>query len=1814
MMQRHVRILALILALGLPGLAPAQDLIPDRRIAITADEDLPGGDIASVFDTTLQACERACLTTPACTAFTYNARNGSCFVKAGPGEGAFYQGAQSGRVLMGDPAAEGRAALRRGELAFLSDGDIAQATEMAQSLGRTHTTGPWTAQEHQAAAAQNEAQGNWAMAAAFTGAALNLTDSADDWAEYARRLLQAARGGDSDQAFFLGRTVPAAVNAYLRAGDGAGQRHTLLATLGEALEAQGRGRDTVQALRLAQALQPRDDTAAALDAAIAKYGFRIAEHAVESDLARPRMCATMTEDLAKGVDLSPFVQLPSPDLVVEEGAYRQICVSGLQHGARYAITLREGLPAADGQTLAKSVTLDIYVRDRAPGVRFPGRGYVLPADEAPAVPVETVNTDRLDLAVYRVTDRNLLRAIQNQYFGAPMSEWQEGWFGDEIGERIWTGSARVAQEVNRDVTTRLPMAEALAGRPAGIYAIRAAVPGVDPYVVPAAWQWFVVSDLGLQALSGAEGVEVAVHSLAAATPVAGVEVELLSRANTPLGAATTGADGIARFAAGLARGTGSSAPAMVVARRGAEDIAFLSLLDPAFDLSDRGVAGREAPPPVDVFLATDRGAYRAGEVVHATVLARDSTARAITGLPLTAIVRRPDGQEYARALLADTAGGYVLAQPIDAAAPRGVWRLELRADLEAPPLAARTFLVEDFLPERIDVALSLPEGVLRPGTTAELTATARYLFGAPGAGLAAEGEVVLRAAAEVPGWPGYRFGRADTPFDTRVEALPPGTTDADGALTLAAVLPAAEEADRPLEAVVALRVSEGSGRPVERRLTRAVMPGRDVIGVKPLFDATVPENAEARFEVVALSPAAEPVARPLRWHLSRLETRYQWYQTYGTWNWEAVVTRTRVAEGEVATAAAPVALAAPVTWGDYELVVEGEGAATSLRFTAGWAAPADASATPDRLEMALDKPAYRIGETARLRLVAPAAGTALVTVLSNRVIARQSVAVSAGANDIPLPVSDDWGAGAYVTATVLRPLAGEGAGSRAPARALGLVHATVDPGPRALTATVEVAAEADPRGPLPIAVKVEGIAPGETAHVTLAAVDQGILNLTAHQPPDPQGHYFGQRRLGVELRDLYGRLIDGRTGALGEVRSGGDAGAQARLQSAPPTEDLVAFFSGPLEVGADGYARTTVDLPAFNGQIKVMAVAWSATGIGQASADVLVRDPVVVTASLPRFLQPGDETRLLLEIVHATGPAGRMGLDVTAAGAVLGAVPSGLDLAPGGTAVVAVPLTATAPGLATLEVALTTPEGRVLRKPLRLPVQVNDPEIARTSRLTLATGESFTLDEAVLAGLRPGTGRATLAAGPIARLDAPGLLATLDRYPYGCTEQMAARALPLLYLSDLAATLDLAQGEDLRGRIDETVQAVLLNQGAEGGFGLWGPGSGDLWLDAFVTDFLTRARAQGHGVPELALRQALANLRNQVNYHPDFDGQANGGGEGLAYALMVLAREGAAAIGDLRYYADVKGEAFATPLAQAQLGAALAAYGDQTRADAMFARAARSLETAEPEGGTLSPWRVDYGSHHRDTAGVLTLAAEAGSAAVDREALALRLAQAAGRLSTQEATWSLLAAHALAGPTGGAGLTVDGAPATGAVARLLESGGPPVVVANAGPDTTLTVTAWGVPAEPEPAGGNGYAITRSYFTLDGAPADPARVAQGDRLVAVLEVTPFAPAEARLMVDDPLPAGFEIENPNLLSGGETGRFPWLAATAEARHAEFRQDRFLAAVDWQSDATLRLAYVVRAVSPGSFHHPAAVVEDMYRPDQRARTAPGRVTVTD
>ncbi|MFG1242362.1 alpha-2-macroglobulin [Xanthobacter sp. V7C-4] len=1659
-------------------------------------------------------------------------------------------------------------------------------------------------------------QRNDARAAAELYASLAVAQAQDAgvWLRLARSLAAIKANDNEDASSFIDNAMGAAFIAYRRAQTRA-EEGEALSFIGRIYADRRLWNAAIDTMKTALDLRDNAADRSFLDKLKEEHGFRLVDYSVESDAAAPRACVQFSEDLVPGTDFAAFVQVGGLDKPAITGEARQICVEGLKHGERYTLAVRPGIPAVTGERLRKSTELTIYVRDRSPTVRFTGRNYVLPRTGQKGIPLVSVNTSAVKVDILRIGDRGLVpTAIQGE-FRQGIEAYARERLADGTAIAVYSGVLEVDNPLNADVTTAVPVTEAVGRLEPGVYVMTSEpekTAGDDDYSTKAT-QWFIVSDLGLTALSGQDGVHVLLRSLGSAEPVAGAEVRLIARSNEVLGTAKSDANGYVRFDAGLSRGPAGLGPEVVTARTEGGDYAFLSLKETAFDLTDRGVSGRDAPGGLDAFLATERGVYRSGETVHLTVLLRDAQGNAATGVPLTLQLYRPDGVADRRLVVADQgAGGRTADFALLTGAMTGTWRAKALTDPKAPAVGEVTFLVEDYVPDRVEFDLSARETRLPRNRPAEVLVDGRFLFGAPAAGLDVEAESELRAAAERPGFAGYRFGNGDDQVLAERQPLADTpTTDARGRASLRLVASELPRTARPLEMEAFVRLVEAGGRAVQRTIVLPVAPAGSQIGVKPLFADRVREGEVANFDVVVAGTDDKLLAAPgLSWKLSRIETRYQWYRVSGSWDYEPVKTVTRVAEGRLDTRAdGPARLSMPTEYGRYRLDIIGDGLPlTSLGFEAGFAGEGSAD-TPDRLELTLDRAAYATGDTLDATVTARAAGTASVLVLNEGLLDQKFLTVSPGANKVSFKVGASWGPGAYVVAFMHRPL--DVGASRMPGRAIGLSWFSVNKDARTLKVELTPPAQIRPNSTLTVPVRVSGLASGEKTYVTVAAVDVGILNLTGYKPPAPDAVVFGQRRLASDIRDFYGALIDGMQGAAGRLRSGGDGGATAMLAS-PPNGPPLALFSGLVEVGADGTATVAFPVPAFDGTARVMAIAWSAGKLGHASADVVVRDKVVMLATLPRFLASGDRSSLNLDLTNVEAPDGDYRLDVSATGAVTVAQPAGpVTLAAKQRQSLRLALEGKAVGPATVTARLTG-QGLDITRSFEMKVRPAYPDIERRTVRNLAPGESITLSRDLLADLLPGTGSVAVSAMPSSTIDVPALLAALDRYPYGCTEQITSRALPLLSYNELSVLAGRATDPEADQRIRDAIVRIMARQGSDGSFGLWSAGGTDTWLDAYVVDFLSRAKEKGFAVPEVAFSLALDRLRNVVNL-AGADMRAET--ENLAYALYVLARNGRAPLGDLRYLADTRLKDLGTPLAKGQVGAALALLGDRTRAERAFNVAIEGLP-ANP--GAPVAGRPDFGSVLRDAAALTVLAREAGLEKLADVALA-RVDAArvrTERTSTQENAWLLLAARSLAASAANMGLEVDGGLVRGPFGRKLtradlERG--PVTLRNAGAEAVKVVIGInGAPVAPEPPVAKGFTLERRYFTLDGKAADPSKAVQNQRFAVVLSFSETQSALADVLLVDYLPAGFEIENPSLVQGGDGG-FTWLDETSEAGHVEFRDDRFVASVTRQEgDGAFVVAYTVRAVSPGRYAHPPAMVEDMYRPDRFARTAAGTMEV--
>jgi hypothetical protein len=1555
--------------------------------------------------------------------------------------------------------------------------------------------------------------------------------------------------------------------------------------------------------------------------------FAFQRLAVDTSQDRPEACLVFSRELdasgetkyADYLKLDPAI----PYAVRVNGS--ALCLGGLNYADKYTVTIRAGLPSADGAKTAFDETVPVELTDRPAGVSFSG-GIILPRESEGKVPVTTVNVEKLDIRVLRVGDRLLSQLSQGLVDETQLYSWSTDSIENEMGALVWKGTMEVEGTRNATITTLIPLRDAIKGKKAGVYLVLAkdanAKKNLEDYWSGVAAQWVIDTDIGLTTFQGGDGLHVFARSLSSAAPISGVSIVLVAHNNEELARASSDESGSVHFNNELMTGKGGNQPVVVMAYR-SDDFSYLDLRRPAFDLTDRGVAGRPAAGPIDAYLYLDRGIYRPGETVHVTTLLRNAQAKAVSDAPLTLIARRPDGIEYRRIQLASSnVGGTATALELSATAPRGRWEVAAYIDPSASAVGRVTFDVQDFVPERLEVTLKPQAEFYRPGDTVKINVEGRFLYGAPASGMNGEGEVRLSVDADpFPDLGGYQFGRVEEDFSSAIISLNVPTTDEAGKTVATAALDLPQKTSHPLVADITLGLAEPGGRMTRAHASVPVRSGDLMIGIHNAFDDDwVRENTPAKFEMIAVDATGKKVARKgLTYRLLKEVVNYQWYEANGRWNWERQQRDVPLQDGKLdVTPDQPGTFSTTQEWGSYRLVVSdaASGASSSVRYWVGWGGSAGAD-RPDRVAVTLDKDVYKPGETATIDIRPPSEGKALIVIASNRIHASKLIDVARSGATFKIRVEREWGPGVYALITHYRGV-GQGE-SRAPVRSIGLAWLGIDQTQRTLQVTVGAPKTVKPQSTIDIPIDVAG-ASGST-YLTLAAVDQGILQLTNFASPSPTNYFYGKRRLGLDIRDDYGRLIQAQEGAMGELRTGGDNFGGGEGLSVVPTR-TVALFSGLVKLDGRGHANIKLDIPDYVGELRLMAVAYNDDQLGEASVPLTVRDQVVADLSLPRFLAPGDRALGTLFVHNVEGPAGRYDIEIHTQGAVKGDTTHfAFDLGAGAKNTVLVPITGEEPGIATVTLKLTGPGSLNFLRGWPIEVRPSQRPTTQERVAELAPGASLTLPPTLFDGYYPETARLSVTLASNRAYDVPALLRWLDRYPYGCLEQTTSRAYPLLVYNDLAQSAGLAGDKGVRARVQQAVDNVLDMQSGAGNFGMWGWGYDAAydWLSVFALDFLTEARARNFVVPQDGINRGMGWLRGAA-------AQAYGPADVRTYAYYVLARQGLVNLADLRYYHDTEMKKIKTPLAAAHLGAALAELGDRSRAHSAFARAVMLAQRPMPE--KLIP---PYGSDLRDLAGVTALAAKEGESSV-WPALFQRMSELKSEVestTTQEKAWMLLAANALAESQGPLAVSVKGVAAVGKepiyIAALKPGETQGVEVRNTGTKNVwYSIAVEGVSVAPLAAENRGVTISKAYYTPGGEPVDLRQLKQSDKVVVVIQGQ-MPDVKLRTMgVMDLLPAGLEIESP-LVPGAESA-YRFLPALTPASMQQKRDDRYVGAFNIQGiirytsagqripsvPPSYALAYLARAVTPGGFVQPAATIEDMYAPGVRARTEVGALVV--
>ncbi|HBM7703163.1 TPA: alpha2-macroglobulin, partial [Escherichia coli] len=942
------------------------------------------------------------------------------------------------------------------------------------------------------------------------------------------------------------------------------------------------------------------------------------------------------------------------------------------------VTIGKEVKALNNATFSKDYEKTITTRDIQPSVGFASRGSLLPGKVVEGLPVMALNVNNVDVNFFRVKPESLPAFISQWEYRNSLANWQSDKLL-QMADLVYTGRFDLNPARNTREKLLLPLGDIKPLQQAGVYLAVMNQAGRYDYSNPATL--FTLSDIGVSAHRYHNRLDIFTQSLENGAAQQGIEVSLLNEKGQTLTQATSDAQGHVQL-------ENDKNAALLLARKDGQTT-LLDLKLPALDLAEFNIAGAPGYSK-QFFMFGPRDLYRPGETVILNGLLRDADGKALPNQPIKLDVIKPDGQVLRSVVSQPENGLYHFTWPLDSNAATGMWHI--RANTGDNQYRMWDFHVEDFMPERMALNLTGEKTPLTPKDEVKFSVVGYYLYGAPANGNTLQGQLFLRPLREaVSALPGFEFGDIAAENLSRTLDEVQLTLDDKGRGEVSTESQW-KETHSPLQVIFQGSLLESGGRPVTRRAEQAIWPADALPGIRPQFasksvydyrtDSTVKqpivdEGSNAAFDIVySDAQGVKKAVSGLQVRLIRERRDYYWNWSEDE-GWQSQFDQKDLIENEQTLdlkADETGKVSFPVEWGAYRLEVKAPNeAVSSVRFWAGysWQDNSDGSGAvrPDRVTLKLDKASYRPGDTIKLHIAAPTAGKGYAMVESSEgPLWWQEIDVRAQGLDLTIPVDKTWNRhDLYLSTLVVRP--GDKSRSATPKRAVGVLHLPLGDENRRLDLALETPAKMRPNQPLTVKIKAStknGEKPKQV-NVLVSAVDSGVLNITDYVTPDPWQAFFGQKRYGADIYDIYGQVIEGQ-GRLAALRFGGD-GDELKRGGKPPVNhvNIVVQQALPVTLNEQGEGSVTLPIGDFNGELRVMAQAWTADDFGSNESKVIVAAPVIAELNMPRFMASGDTSRLTLDITNLTDKPQKLNVALTASGLLelVSDSPAAVELAPG---------------------------------------------------------------------------------------------------------------------------------------------------------------------------------------------------------------------------------------------------------------------------------------------------------------------------------------------------------------------------------------------------------------------------------------------------------------------------------------------------------------------------------------------------------------------
>lgn len=1539
----------------------------------------------------------------------------------------------------------------------------------------------------------------------------------------------------------------------------------------------------------------------------------------------------VAEGISSRIQFNPAVKFSVQQ--TEDGF--SISSEGFDADKTYTITIAKGLRGRIGGVLREDYKGNIAFGELEPALSFANsKGVYLSAKGNENIEVRIINIPKVKVIISKIYESNLLFAQRYGYY--PRDNRSRGeddeYYGDDYyygGSDLSVGDVVYEKEIETrtlpkygnsrlftfNVDDRLPDFK-------GIYHIK--IRSATDYWVTDS-RFISKSDLGLIAREGKDKIFVFANSIKTAAAVNGVNVVAYGSNNQVLGAGTTNADGVAELPLSRKEFAGFR-PAMIIAKT-AEDFNYLPFNNTRVNTSRFEVGGKRSNSTgLDAFIYAERDIYRPGEKVNFSVIVRDQQWKTPGELPVKMKFLLPNGKELKTFRKNLNAQGSLEGDvDIAVSAITGSYTLEVYTSNEVL-LGSKNFSIEEFVPDRIKVTAKLDKPFLLPGQTGNLAINALNFFGPPAANRNYEAEVQIRQKYfSSKKYNRFSFGiqNQGISFD---KAVKEGSTDENGNASMSYAVPGIFANKGLLEATFYATVFDETGRPVSRSTAVNIYTQNVFFGVGNDGYYYYPLNQPVRFPIIALDRNDELV-NGARAEIKVIKREYRTilrkegnYFRYESQQDDKVVAEQTLTVNGEQTAFSFV----PRSPGNYELRVAIPGASSYVSrtfYSYGFWGGDNASFEVDtegNIDIELDKATYVAGESAKVLFKTPFSGRMLVTMETDKVIAYQYVNVENRSASVDLKLTTEHLPNVYVTATLIKP---HDVSEIPLTVAHGFQRITVEEKDRKIPVVIEAPKTTRSRTHQTVKVKAT---PG--SYVTLAAVDNGVLQVSGFETPNPYKYFYDARALEVQAYDMYPLLFPELKARLSSTGGDGDLEMNKRTNPMPAKRvKIVSYWSGIAKADGSGNASFEFDIPQFSGEVRLMAVAYKDESFGSSEAAITVADPLVLSTALPRFLSPGDTATVPVIITNTTAKS-------TSATATLN-VSGPLKVV--GEHRQSVSLNANSENRAVFQVVATPAVnvGKVAVQVQGLGEQFSDEteiSVRPAAPLQVQTGGGSitggnTQRIAIpLNDFLPGSSDYQLVVSRSPALELGKQLRYLVQYPYGCTEQTVSAAFPQLYYDDMVQQLQGKQAghSGANWNVLEAIRKIRLRQLYTGGVTLWdGEGTEQWWTSAYAAHFLVEAQKAGFDVDKSLLNGLTNFLNNRLKnketilYYYNQKEQKKIAPKEVPYSLYVLALAGKPNVSVMNYY---KANPQLLSLdGKYLLSVAYAIAGDKAKFRELLPTSFTGEVSIAQTGGS-------FYSDIRDEAVALNalLDVDPGNPQIPTMTnhVANKLKQRTW-YSTQECSFSFLALGKQARAANKATVTAT-VKANGKTVGTVEGNTLKLNAQQLG-NNNIEITTKGEgrlyyfwQSEGISASGtykeedNYIRVRRKFFDRYGRVVSGQSFKQNDLVIVQITLEKaYSGNIENVAISDLLPAGFEIENPRTK---EIPGMDWIKDAHTPTALDVRDDRINLFVDLRYSRQTYY-YAVRAVSPGLYHMGPVSADAMYNGEYHSYHGAGVISIT-